>query len=103
MDSLTQAQRDSIHNTVNNGIEVKPAITWRYYPNPTNGIINIKADIDIDEIFLTDLTGKLLQSLTRMKKDRVYQMDLSIYPVGLYLLRYEHEGEWISGKVVLHP
>ena len=103
LDSLTQAQRDSIHNTVNNGIEVKPAITWRYYPNPTNGIINIKADIDIDEIFLTDLTGKLLQSLTRMKKDRVYQMDLSIYPVGLYLLRYEHEGEWISGKVVLHP
>ncbi len=104
MDSLTQAQRDSIQNANSGGGSITPPIVrWVYYPNPTNGIINIKADVDIEELFLTDLTGKLLQSITNMSKDRVYQMDLSPYPVGLYLLRYEHEGNWISGRVVLHP
>lgn len=95
----TENPRDSV-NIVNNP-DPRPKVTWSYYPNPTNGIINVKADTDIEELFLTDLTGKLLQSIKKLKKDRVYQFDLSQYVTGIYLIRYLHEDKWITGKVVL--
>lgn len=77
-------------------------VNWSYYPNPTNGIINITANIDIAELFITDLSGKLLRTIQNIEKDRVRQVDLSEYTTGIYLIRYPHEDTWISGKVVLH-
>ncbi len=98
-DSTATNPRDSI-DLVNNP-NPRPEVKWSYYPNPTNGIINVKADTDIEELFLTDLTGKLLQSIKHLEKDRVYQFDLSYYVTGIYLIRYLHEDKWITGKVVL--
>lgn len=98
IDSMATNPRDSINsNNPNN----RPEVKWSYYPNPTNGIINVKADTDIEELFITDLTGKLLQSIKKLEKDRIYQVDLSQYVTGIYLIRYLHEDKWISGKVVL--
>lgn len=93
-DSLT---RDSLEQQANQQIEIE----WSYYPNPTTGLLNIRPGTDIDELFITDLTGKLLQSIKNMKKDRVEQADLSMYPTGIYLIRYMYEGHWVTGKVVL--
>lgn len=98
LDSLETNPRDSIN--INNPNK-RPEVKWSYYPNPTNGIINVKADTDIEELFITDLTGKLLQSIKKLEKDRIYQVDLSQYVTGIYLIRYLHEDKWISGKVVL--
>lgn len=103
VDSLLLAQdslnvRDTLNGNQNQQI---PQIKWSYYPNPTNGIINIKADVDINELFITDLSGKLLQSVKNISKDRVEQIDLSQYTTGIYLIRYLYEDRWISGKVVL--
>ncbi len=98
LDSVDTNPRDSIN--INNPDE-RPEVKWSYYPNPTNGLINVKADTDIEELFLTDLTGKLLQSIKRLEKDRIYQFDLSTYTTGIYLIRYLHEDKWITGKVVL--
>lgn len=98
-DSLdTTNSRDSI--TINNPND-RPEVKWSYYPNPTNGILNVRADTDIEELFITDLTGKLLQSIKKLEKDRIYQVDLSPYTTGIYLIRYLHEEKWITGKVVL--
>lgn len=77
-------------------------IVWSYFPNPTNGIINIKSEIDILELYITDLSGKVLQIIKNLEKDRVHQVDLSSYVTGIYLLRYPHEDNWLTGKVVLH-
>lgn len=93
-DSLT---RDSLDQQANQQIEIE----WSYYPNPTTGLLNIRPGTDIDELFITDLTGKLLQSIKNMKKDRVEQADLSMYPTGIYLIRYMYENRWVTGKVVL--
>jgi hypothetical protein len=98
LDSANTNPRDSIN--INNPIE-RPEVKWSYYPNPTNGIINVKADTDIEELFITDLTGKLLQSIKKLEKDQVYRVDLSQYVTGIYLIRYLHEEKWITGKVVL--
>lgn len=101
-DSVITVPADSSAIDDKDSAIVIPAIEWKYYPNPTKGIINITSNQDIDELFLSDLSGKLLQSLKNIKKERIYRMDLSEYNTGIYLLRYEHKGRWISGKVVLH-
>jgi hypothetical protein len=77
------------------------AVKWNYYPNPTNGIVNITADVDITELYVTDLTGKVLQVLTNVERDRTVQIDLSGYATGIYLIRYPLGKTWVSGKVVL--
>lgn len=92
---------DSLDSTNITNPNNRHEVSWSYYPNPTNGIINVTADTDIEELFITDLTGKLLQSIKKLEKDRVYQVDLSPYTTGIYLIRYLHEEKWITGKVVL--
>ncbi len=105
VDSLDIASVDSLRvidslNNVNNNNTITE-IEWSYYPNPTTGILNIKPGTDIAELFITDLSGKLLQSIKNLKKDRVEQADLSSYTTGIYLIRYLHEDRWVTGKVVL--
>jgi len=101
VDSLNVANIDSLRIDSLNTINTITEIEWSYFPNPTAGILNIKPGTDIDELFITDLSGKLLQSVTRLEKDRIIQVDLSAYTTGIYLIRYMHEGHWITGKVVL--
>ena len=101
LDSLDVANVDSLRMDSLNNVNTITEIEWSYFPNPTAGILNIKPGTDIDELFITDLSGKLLQSVTRLEKDRIIQVDLSAYTTGIYLIRYMHEGHWITGKVVL--
>lgn len=77
------------------------AITWRYYPNPTTGLIHITADRDIPELYITDLGGKVLQIIRDLHADRAEVADLSAYATGIYLIRYPVKDGWVSGKVVL--
>lgn len=76
-------------------------IQWSYYPNPTNGIVNILPNEDINELYITDLSGKVLIILTNLKGERTIQVDLSDFATGIYLIRYPVGDQWISGKVVL--
>ncbi len=103
---------DSIVSTVtvpdstdSNAVKPDPKtlnITWSYYPNPTNGIITILPNTDIRELYVSDLSGKVLQILPRLKKDERIQVDLSGYATGIYLIRYlDENNHWLSGKVVL--
>lgn len=98
----TVPQRDS---TDSSGVKPDPKalnITWSYYPNPTNGIVNVLPNTDIKELYVTDLSGKVLQIITNLEKERRIQIDLSNYPTGIYLFRYPVDDHWISGKIVLH-
>jgi hypothetical protein len=76
-------------------------VTWNYYPNPTRGIVNIKASVDIAELYITDLSGKVIQVVKDIKADKVVQADLSGYASGIYLIRYPVGKRWVSGKVVV--
>lgn len=78
-----------------------PSIRWSYYPNPTDGIVHITADVDIPELYITDLSGKVLQLIKDLKAAEAVQVDLSAYATGIYLIRYPYGSSWLSGKVVL--
>lgn len=90
-------ERDSLGNVIPDQVH----ITWSYYPNPTNGIVNIVSDADIEELYITDFSGKVLQIIGKIEANRVMQVDLSQYATGIYLIRYPQGEKWISGKVIL--
>ena len=81
---------------------IDPAnITWSYFPNPTRGIVNIRASVAIPELYITDLSGKVLQVVKDIQPETKIQADLSGYASGIYLIRYPVGDKWVSGKVVL--
>ena len=92
-------------STDSNAVKPDPKalnITWSYYPNPTNGMITILPNTNIKELYVSDLSGKVLQILPKLKKDERIQVDLSGYATGIYLIRYlDENNHWLSGKVVL--
>lgn len=101
--AVANTTTDSIpdRDTLGNDIQEPVHITWSYYPNPTNGIVNIVSEADIEELYITDLSGKVLQVITKIEANRTVQVDLSEYATGIYLIRYPQGKNWISGKVVL--
>ncbi len=95
---------DSSKTTDSSGSITTPeprVLQWKYYPNPTRGIVNIEANVDIDELHITDLSGKILRRLTHIEAGSVVQTNLYGYASGIYLIRYPLGQRWISGKVVL--
>lgn len=77
-------------------------ISWKYWPNPTSGPLNVEAIGEKDkELLVTDLSGKLLERHSIPENGHL-QIDLRKYPAGTYYLKclYE-ENRWLSGKVIL--
>ena len=74
---------------------------WKFYPNPTKDIINIVSSKEITELYISDLSGKVLKIINNVKPDKIVTADLSEYSTGIYLIRYPIGKQWISGKIVL--
>ncbi|MBX7240501.1 MAG: T9SS type A sorting domain-containing protein [Bacteroidia bacterium] len=76
-------------------------LSWKYYPNPTQGILTVELEENIGEIYLSDISGKVLEQY-QATKNKSFQIDLSPYSNGIYFLRYEYEPDkWLNGKVIL--
>lgn len=72
------------------------------YPNPSSGSIQIKSSENIQEMYIADFAGKLLQKVGSVGKSRQWTADLSNYPSGTYLVRYfSEEKGWGAEKVLL--
>jgi hypothetical protein len=76
-------------------------VRWNYWPNPTSGLVYITADAVIPELYLTDLSGKVLQVVLGLQQGRTVEVDLGAYATGIYLLRCPVGDAWRSGKVLL--
>ncbi|MGB3525796.1 MAG: T9SS type A sorting domain-containing protein [Flavobacteriales bacterium] len=100
----TSAQADTSATDLEGPTVIPPAspeIRWSYYPNPTTGIVHLTSDVAIPELYITDLSGKVLQVLKGLKADEAVQIDLGSYATGIYLIRYPFGTGWLSGQVVL--
>ena len=80
------------------------------YPNPSAGMINIQSSKNIKELFIADFTGKVLQKVITSSnfktqtgtQGQTWQIDLSRYPSGTYLIEYFTDAkQWGAEKVVL--
>ncbi len=94
---------DSIKNATNilpSDSSLVPFTNWKYYPNPCTGVLNIEISGKINELYLADISGKVL-SRYLIEGKQVYQIDLSEFPSGIYFLRYFYGERWLNGKVLL--
>lgn len=81
--------------------DIKVFEGFRYFPNPTLGDLNIEFVGTPVELFIADVSGKIIFRLENSNQNRIF-IDLSRYPTGVYYLMYQYKPDkWLKGKIVL--
>jgi hypothetical protein len=75
-------------------------IEIKIYPNPTTGMIYIKMNGRLNELYLTDVSGKLISRIETKGKPNA-EINMEEYTAGIYFLKFEDGGKWFSGKILL--
>jgi len=75
-------------------------ITVRLYPNPSTGFINLELFNKIDELFVTDNTGKIVLRLSNLDNNQNL-IDISFLPNGIYYLMLQIDGKIYKEKFLL--
>lgn len=81
-------------------LENSIGIVLDIYPNPTNGMIQVKSSSDIKTVSITDAQGRTI--LHETVNQSLFQSDLSKQPNGIYFIRINLDGHEISRKIVLN-
>jgi len=72
---------------------------YRMYPNPTDGVFTLEFDEGSNyHVTVTDMTGKAL--LSQSVGEQISQMDISSFPVGVYLLLIDNGKKQTVTKIV---
>ena len=73
----------------------------KYYPNPTYGVINIELDGEADELFIADMSGKIIFRINP-NGQKNFTVNLAEYPSGAYLIMYQYaQDKWKKGQIML--
>ena len=67
-----------------------------FYPNPTNGVINISGVEKVDAIKVFSINGQLVKEAVNTNR-----LDLSSQRSGLYMIEVQHEGQTTINKLIL--
>lgn len=71
------------------GITENSISNFSVFPNPTNGIINLKSDFaSNNEAVITDINGRLIQTFRISKNTQ--ELDLSTFENGVYFIHYNN-------------
>jgi hypothetical protein len=65
---------------------------WKYYPNPTSEAIHIEAEKGTKEIFITDVTGKII--IRKELQEKPTSISMLDYPNGIYFIRLNTGKKW---------
>ena len=90
-DVITKSDYINIFHT---GTESRIKELIKYYPNPTDGILNIDSDRDF-RVCISDLTGKVIINKRNQK-----EIDLSDWQPGIYIMKIEIDGKIITDKII---
>ncbi len=74
--------------------------SFKFYPNPTTGTITVELNDIQSNLFLLDMSGKVLEQIHIAGRNEL-DVDLSRYPDGFYSIGYRSGNKWFSGKVLL--
>lgn len=85
-------------------LEAKKDITFRAWPNPTKGVINVdltSANLKNVTVVLSDILGKELRRTELGNFSSVYQMDLSEYHYGFYFVKVISDKGEAAQRIIL--
>ncbi len=72
---------------------------FKAFPNPCRDIINIKCKSDISELFINDISGKILER--HINLEQTFSTDLSVYPEGTYFINVKLDDETMMQKMIV--
>lgn len=70
------------------------------YPNPTNGIFTLELKSDVEEMYLVDITGKIIKKLSNSTSG-IYDINISDFPNGVYYVKFLAKGKWAAQGILL--
>ena len=60
----------------------QPSFHWKYYPNPSSGIVNVEFSEPVKFFYVFDLSGKLLRRIER-PEEKTMRVDLTGFSKGI--------------------
>lgn len=93
-------QPNIAENLLDSITKSKDEIKWKIYPNPTQDKTKIKITEDVEYVYLTDLTGKILQRFQNIEKNRAFTVNLTRFPKGIYLITFTKDEKKFTKKVI---
>lgn len=81
------------------GIAENEAFYTKVYPNPSNGMLYIDVDRDLDELVLIASNGQLIGRRDDIKAGS-NELDLSNLPKGIYILKMIHEDRIVTKRII---
>jgi len=76
-------------NAIFNDVKEVEYLNWSVFPNPTTSEASIESNIQIEEIQISDLTGRLI--LTQVVNANTPKVNIEDFPAGPYLLQIKSE------------
>lgn len=86
---------------INNPVSIRKSGDASYidiWPNPTNSSITINSNSQINDISLYDISGRIIQKYNGIGQQA--EIDISIYPSGVYIIKVENSLGVFSRKFV---
>ena len=75
--------------------------SFKLFPNPTKGILFYETNIELDQIWIRDIGGKLLKTIL-VSKESSKKIDIEEFSNGIYFIcAYSKNQELITQKIVL--
>lgn len=75
------------------------AYAWKCYPNPASEVLHVELDGGVAELFVTDVTGKLL--LRAVPAHDKVTIQLGGFPTGIYFVTFYSGKKWEKAKVLV--
>lgn len=72
---------------------------WKCYPNPTPDVLHVELEGEVPEIFITDVTGKLV--LRAVPTHHRATIQLGNFPTGIYFVRFFTGSQWEQAKFLV--
>jgi hypothetical protein len=94
-------KQDTTHTGGGAWVQSVSQQTISIYPNPSNGIVNIKAWNNIDGLKIADITGKVLVAEEKLKLADTAQFDFSNIAEGVYFVTYSSNGYTKTERLIL--
>ncbi|TXD71479.1 T9SS type A sorting domain-containing protein, partial [Aequorivita antarctica] len=94
----TGAITDIVIDGTNLGVSDNTIAGFSYYPNPTNGILNLKSVDNIEHVSIYNLLGQLV--VDNRVNATASQVDISGLSTGTYLMKVTVNGETGTYKVL---
>jgi len=95
---------DTINDTIIGIAALNAQASWNVYPNPSNGIVSVTTEIDLETTMLlvTNLFGQVVyQENTVVKANQAISLDLSALPTGTYWIQLQSETQLLQRALLL--